>query len=259
MTDLQPLALIPDDALAQVAFLLTDVDDTLTQAGQLTAPTLAAMEDLRAIGLRIVPITAASAGWCSLMAHMWPVDAVIGENGGVCLSTTEHQVRRQLWADDRGQRNALAELRQTMMAAFPFLQPSEDSDYRLASIAFDRRADAEENAAVLAKLRSLGASATVNSYWLLGWLGGYDKLSAARRWMGETFDFDIDTGNRRCLFTGDSENDEPMFSFFEHSVGVSTVTTRPLRQWPRWLTIGSGGEGFVEVAQRLLAAKARQG
>jgi hydroxymethylpyrimidine pyrophosphatase-like HAD family hydrolase len=52
----------------------------------------------------------------------------------------------------------------------------------------------------------------------------------------------------------DSLNDEPMFSFFPNSVGVSTVT-RVLDRMsapPRWVTPGPGGAGFAEIADALL-------
>ena len=29
----------------------------------------------------VVPITGRPAGWCDHIARMWPVDAVVGENG----------------------------------------------------------------------------------------------------------------------------------------------------------------------------------
>ena len=41
----------------------------------------AALERLRAAGLLVIPITGRPAGWCDHIARMWPVDAVVGENG----------------------------------------------------------------------------------------------------------------------------------------------------------------------------------
>lgn len=42
-----------------------------------------ALERLQNAGIKVIPVTAAPAGWCDQMAWMWPVDGVIGENGGV--------------------------------------------------------------------------------------------------------------------------------------------------------------------------------
>src|SRR5213593_4382998 len=64
-----------------VRAVLFDIDDTLTTAGKLTAQAYAALERLQAAGKRAVAITGRPAGWCDHIARMWPVDAVVGENG----------------------------------------------------------------------------------------------------------------------------------------------------------------------------------
>ena len=66
--------------------VFTDIDDTLTTDGQLTAQAYTALEQLRALGLAVVPITGRPAGWCDHIARMWPVDGVVGENGAFYLA-----------------------------------------------------------------------------------------------------------------------------------------------------------------------------
>src|SRR5512139_637866 len=61
--------------------LLFDIDETLTTEGKLTAGAYAAMARLKGAGKLVVPITGRPAGWCDEIARMWPVDAVVGENG----------------------------------------------------------------------------------------------------------------------------------------------------------------------------------
>src|SRR5438105_4881593 len=80
-----PFAEFPLEAAAQIGFVLTDVDDTLTDGPCLPAAAYLAVERLRDAGITVIPVTAAPAGWCDLMARMWPVGAVIGENGGICF------------------------------------------------------------------------------------------------------------------------------------------------------------------------------
>src|SRR3546814_1192772 len=67
--------------LAQVDVILTDVDDTLTRGGKLSALTLDAIERLSCSGLRVIPVTGGCAGWCAHLVRAWPVAAVIGESG----------------------------------------------------------------------------------------------------------------------------------------------------------------------------------
>ena len=61
--------------------VLLDIDETLTTEGRLTAPAYGALEALHEAGLMVVPVTGRPAGWCDHIARMWPVDAVVGENG----------------------------------------------------------------------------------------------------------------------------------------------------------------------------------
>lgn len=61
--------------------VFADIDDTLTTDGRLTAEAYAALASLHAAEFLVVPITGRPAGWCDHIARMWPVDAVVGENG----------------------------------------------------------------------------------------------------------------------------------------------------------------------------------
>ena len=78
---LRPLVEMPRATRLAIRGVLTDIDDTLTTHGRLTAQAYAALERLRAAGRRVIPITGRPAGWCDHIARMWPVDAVVGENG----------------------------------------------------------------------------------------------------------------------------------------------------------------------------------
>lgn len=70
-------------ALAPLDGLLFDIDDTLTLHGKLVPAVLDALAALRARGLKIIPVTGRPAGWVDHIARMWPVDGVVGENGGL--------------------------------------------------------------------------------------------------------------------------------------------------------------------------------
>src|SRR5688572_8325469 len=82
---LTPIAELGAGEAAAIHTLITDIDDTVTTDGLLTAKAYAAMEHLRRSGLRVIVTTGRPAGWCDHIARMWPVDAVVGENGGVCF------------------------------------------------------------------------------------------------------------------------------------------------------------------------------
>ena len=60
-------------------------------------------------------------------------------------------------------------------------------------------------------------------------------------------------------FIGDSGNDDAMFEQFSNSFGVANIARflDSLPQPPRFITSANGGFGFVELAERLLAAPIR--
>ena len=238
---MQPLGRAATDEFRQVRFVLTDMDETLTFNGRLGATTYDALERLQRAGVAVIPVTAAPAGWCDQMARMWPVDGVIGENGGFHFRRERegHGLVRDFWHEEATRPAVTAELAriaETVQAALPFARFAE---------------------ALLTALHAAGAATTVNNLWVLGWIGAYDKLAMTRRVLGNTYGLDIDADREAVLYVGDSTNDAPMFGFFRHSVGVSTVT-RYLDQIPTppaWITQGPGGSGFVEAAEAVIRAR----
>ena len=78
---MKPFDQFPDSLKKRIGYVLTDIDDTLTNNGRLPAVAFAAMERLRETGIKTIPITGRPAGWCDHIARMWPVDGLVGENG----------------------------------------------------------------------------------------------------------------------------------------------------------------------------------
>jgi HAD superfamily hydrolase (TIGR01484 family) len=254
----QALSTATSDEFSSVRFVLTDMDETLTYR---------ALERLQEHGVRVIPVTAAPAGWCDQMARMWPVDGVIGENGGLffrCDENDAHALVREFWHGD-AVKDVAAQLQ--VIAArvqrdVPEAVFADDQPFRTTSVAFSIPHDAAERDRITDALRRAGADVTVNNLWILGWLGGYDKLSMSRRILAVHYGIDIDTeaGRAAVLYTGDSTNDAPMFAFFRHTVGVRTVVEYLDRipVHPHWITQGPGGAGFVEAADAVIAARAKQ-
>jgi HAD superfamily hydrolase (TIGR01484 family) len=255
---MEPFEQFPGALRGQIRFVLTDVDDTLTDGPRLSAAAYAATERLASSEITVIPVTAAPAGWCDLMARMWPVGAVIGENGGLCFrhDRASGLTERHYWAEPAERVEAaarLAALGAEITAALPGARIAHDQRYREVTLAFTNR-DAAESEEILARLSAADARATLNSIWVLGWFGDFDKLAMTRRMMTELFAIDLERDAERCLYMGDSLNDAPMFGFFPYSVGVSSVHNYADRMpaLPRWVTRGAGGAGFVEVAEALL-------
>lgn len=258
---MQPFDEFPADRLAAIRFVLSDVDDTLTDGARLPAAAYVALERLAEAGLGIVPVTAAPAGWCGLMCRMWPVAAVIGENGGLCFRCDPRTgaTEQHYWAPEAERRRdgeRLATLAAQIRKRVPGSEPAPDQRWRETTLAF-RNPGPPLCDRIAAQLAAAGARATVNSLWVLGWFSPFDKLAMARRMLKELFAADPERDRDAVLYVGDSLNDEPMFGFFPNSVGVATVRHHVGRMAtpPRWVTKGGGGSGFVEIAEALLSRR----
>jgi hypothetical protein len=108
---------------------------------------------------------------------------------------------------------------------------------------------------IAALMREAGLSAKVSSIHVNGWFGSYDKLAMTRTLFRERFGLDLDREQRRAAFVGDSPNDQPMFAYFENSIGVANVRRfeAALQDKPRYVTRYPSGEGFSELVDHLLA------
>ncbi|MGH8669255.1 MAG: HAD-IIB family hydrolase [Burkholderiales bacterium] len=242
-----------------VEALLLDIDDTLTTRGKLTAEAYAALERLQRAGKRVVPVTGRPAGWCDHIARMWPVDAVVGENGAFYFWFGDGRLRKR-YLDDaatRAQKRARLEgLAQRILEQVPGAALASDQRYRETDLAIDFCEDvaplplaAAERIAAL--MREAGLAARISSIHVNGWFGDYDKLATTRLLFGERFGQDLDAANRRVVFAGDSPNDAAMFSYFDNSVGVANVRRFAGLQ-PKFVTRAESGAGFAELATHLL-------
>ena len=264
---LQPLSRFSAAARARVRGILFDIDDTLTTEGRLTATAYAAMERLHEAGLLVVPITGRPAGWCDHIARMWPVDAVVGENGAFYFrydAERRRLVRRYMasQAERRENRRRLTALAEQILAAVPGTALASDQAYRDADLAIDYREDVAPlpRAAVeriVALFEAAGATAKVSSIHVNGWFGDYDKLSMTRRVLEEQFALGPERMRDRAIFVGDSPNDAPMFSYFPHSVGVANVREFAGRMAaePAYITRAAGAQGFAEAADAVLSTR----
>jgi HAD superfamily hydrolase (TIGR01484 family) len=261
---MQPITDLSSAKKASVRFVLTDIDDTMTSDGRLTAASYDALERLARHGYRVIPVTGRPAGWCDLIARFWPVDAVVGENGAFYFRY-DHDARamtRQYWMNEverESARRRLAALASTIVAAVPGARLAADQSYRVADLAIDYREDtgplppdAVERIAAL--MREAGAVAKISSIHVNGWFGAWDKLAMTRRLFAEQYGIDLDGDRDIAAFIGDSPNDEPMFAFFPLSVAVANISAylHLLSVKPTYVTAAKAGAGFVEFAEVLL-------
>jgi hypothetical protein len=243
-----------------IRYLLTDIDDTITNNGRIPACAFTAMERLQQAGIRVVPITGRPGGWCDHIARMWPVDGVVGENGAFYFYYDEEKrrmIRRyfRTEAERAEDKKKLGVIEKEVLARVPGCRVSADQAYREADLAIDfcedvPPLDRDEIDTIVSIFEAHGAVAKISSIHVNGWFGDYDKLSMTSLFFREVFHVDLDAVKEQVIFSGDSPNDEPMFEFFPKSVGVANILAFADRliHKPAWVTQQEGGLGFAQMA-----------
>ena len=261
---MKPIESFPINDKRKIRYVLTDVDDTLTINGRLPALALAAMEDLRRVGIRVIPITGRPAGWCDHIARMWPVDGLVGENGAFYFRYDDRSKKmiRRYWkskAERIADRARLDAIQEQVLVNVPGCAIAADQAYRDTDLAIDFCEDVpalpmSSAEAIKSIFEAAGATAKISTIHVNAWFGDYDKLSMTRLLFKDIFEEDMDTLQNQVIFCGDSPNDAPMFGFFPHSAGVANVRAfeKQLAPPPTWVTRSEGGLGFAEMVQVLL-------
>jgi HAD superfamily hydrolase (TIGR01484 family) len=271
---MKPIAEMTNEEAAEIRYVLMDIDDTLTSDGKLSAEAYAALWDLRNAGLKVIPVTGRPAGWCDLIAREWPADGVVGENGALAFWEEPHK------ADGRGGRlpvlkaefhpNAvkndhpvLGRIKERAFEEFPELRMAKDQFARLFDIAVDF---AEEDPVLplsaAERIRAIaeeeGACAKVSSIHVNIWMGKYDKLSMAERFLSRRFGWKSGAGDKEVVFVGDSPNDEPMFARFPLACGVANVRRYGdlIKKLPAYGVSKECGGGFAEIVRNILTKRA---
>jgi len=264
---MQPLSAFPTDIARNITCVFTDIDDTLTNDGRLPANAYTALEALQKAGIHVAPITGRPAGWCDMIARMWPIAGVVGENGAFYFSYDDASKKMlrvyEMDAETRAvNRQKLAHIQSRVLAEVQGCAVSADQPYREADLAIDFSEDVpplpEASVQQIVDIfEEEGAVAKVSSIHVNGWYGSYDKLSMSRRFAAERLGLNLEKERDRVVFCGDSPNDSPMFSYFPFACGVANVAdfAGKMAANPAFIAPSRGGDGFVEIADMLLQSR----
>jgi HAD superfamily hydrolase (TIGR01484 family) len=267
---MKPIAEMTAAEAAGLRYILMDIDDTLTREGKLLASAYASLWKLKEAGLKVIPVTGRPAGWCDLIAREWPVDGVVGENGALAFweEPSEGSGRLPSLKADyhphavRNDHPVLAKIKERALAEFPLLRTAKDQFARLYDLALDFAEEEPVLPLTLAqRVRDIaveeGAQAKVSSIHVNIWMGNYDKLSMAERFLSRRFGWQSGGGDRELVFAGDSPNDEPMFARFPLACAVANVRKyeKLIKHLPAFAASLDCGDGFAEIAETILAKR----
>lgn len=247
----------------QLRFLLTDIDDTLTDEGHLGHEAYQALWQLHRAGIHVIPVTGRPAGWCEMIARMWPVSGIVGENGGFYFRYHGQKMHRHFFFDETIQKEnrlKLQQLEKEILKKVPGCDLASDQFCRLMDLAIDFCEDVPalpktEVQKIVDVFTAHGAQAKVSSIHVNGWFGNYDKLTMSLRFLEKEFGVLPEEAKKVCGFSGDSPNDEPMFAYFPHSFAVANINNfiDQIKNKPTYVSKQRGGHGFTEIAKAILA------
>ena len=256
---------------SKIEFVLTDIDDTLTTHGQLGSVAYDALWKLHDAGLKLIPITGRPAGWCEMIARFWPVEGIVGENGGFyfryAANAGEKNKKMQRWfftdpPQIAANKLKLSEIEKEVLSSIKGSALASDQFCRLMDLAIDFCEDVpplldQDVGNIVRIFEKHGAQAKVSSIHVNGWFGTYNKLSTTLQFLKNEFNLSETEALAKCAFVGDSPNDEPMFEKFPHSFGVANVKSfkSRMKHLPAFVSTSEGGEGFSEIADRILNKK----
>jgi HAD superfamily hydrolase (TIGR01484 family) len=246
----------------KIKYLLTDIDDTMTTDGHLPACAYESLWKLHNSGIQVIPITGRPAGWCEMIARLWPVAGVIGENGGFYFRYSKQKMHRWFFADKKTTEEnqiKLKKIETEILSKVSGSAVSSDQFCRLMDLAIDfcedvpalQKTDIQK---IVQIFDSHGATAKVSSIHVNGWFGNYNKVSTILQFLKNEFQISESEALTICAFVGDSPNDEPMFEKFPLSFGVANIQkfSSDMKFKPTYVADLTGGEGFSQIVEKIL-------
>jgi len=248
---LRPLSEAPAAQLRSIRLVATDIDGTMTRAGKIPPEVLAALESLHAAGVEVLPVTGRSAGEALGLARYLPtVKGALAENGAV--KVVPDAPHRLLFGEV--DRVRLLEVARTIAEPGDALELAPCSHYRLADVAFERAGRPQQ---LLQRLQVRALENGVHLAWSSVHvhlsLHPPDKGAGLLAWLREA-----GRSPAEVATIGDAPNDAGFWTpgRFGLAVGTSDVAAQAgvLPALPAY-AVGHAAEGWLELAQALLAAR----
>ncbi len=258
---------IPKEVCKKIKYIFTDIDDTITSNGIISASAFDAIWKLYDTGIKIVPVTGRPAGWCDHIARMWPVEGIIGENGAFYYSYDREKRKMKriyLLSEETRIKNQkkLMEIGNRIVKEIPGSKIAADQPFRVSDLAIDYCEDTgplgkEDVQKICSIMAEEGAKYKVSSIHVNCWFGDYDKLECLKKFLKDKENKCLNDMLNNIVFIGDSPNDEPMFKELINTIAVANINNflEELNYYPLYITKRQSGEGFKEAVETILSKR----
>lgn len=248
----RPLAELRRARVTSIRVVATDVDGTLTRAGELGSDVVEALAKLAHAGVRVIPISGRPSGEVLGLCRYLPgVGFGVAENG--LLEIEPDQAPRWLAeVSDVARLRAVGE--HLNRAHDAKLRVTGDAFCRLGDVAYERDG---RDASELLRLRELAQAEGVH----LIWSNVHVHLAQRRPDKGAGLLRLLERRNiapASVVTVGDAPNDGGLFEPDRFGLTLGTADVLAQRQWfsalPEYVTAAREADGFLELAALLLGA-----
>lgn len=161
------------------------------------------------------------------MVWMWLVDGVIVENGGffIWCSLDGYGVECCYWYVDDvfdGVCDVFWCIVQYVVMVVLVVCCVDDQDFWLMLFVYVC-IGGDQDDWIFDVLIEVGVDVIINNLWVIGWVGGYDKLLMLLCVLVDMFGVDVGVVFGCVVYLGDFMNDVLMFGYFMYMVGMSIV------------------------------------
>ena len=236
---------------AHIEYVISDVDDTITNSGRLLPEALAALYSIKESGRSIILLTGGSAGWADVYIREWPVDGVIAESGALFLTRENGEI---IYKTNPVITSDAKEKKDEFLKSIPQNLLSTDQYARLYDIAIDKsKLSVSERAEILKLIKDSGAFYAESSIHINAWFSPYDKYSGLTTFFSLYYKKGIEEIKSSSIYLGDGLNDQPLFKEIPLSIGMRSVERckEKFQYLPHYITEGDGGYGVKEVSEIL--------
>ena len=250
-----------------------DLDDTLTlENGSWPSSTISGLENLSKAGWTILLVTGRPAGWADAFIRLFPLDAIVAENGAVIRywknkfqNRQDHETPESLyWTPegsvkeflDFGHREKMNSCKNKILSEVENCRVATDQHYRLYDLAIDFAEyvtpplgmDAAHK--IFDIFQEFKATAKISSIHVNGWWGDFSKGSALEFLSQQLLQFSI---QEEFVYVGDSPNDGPLFKLAGSSIGVANINSFVGKvdfSHPKFVTNQCAALGALEVIKK---------
>lgn len=234
--------------------VFSDFDGTLTDHGQLGASFLELLHTLKKNAIPLIIVSGRSASWGHFLLTHFDLDCVIMEGGGIILSKKNGLIHHDVLVSNSDLDQLHSAYQDTLK--IKGVIASADNLGRLTDRALEaekmQRDDLEK---VTNFLYSKKINFSQSNIHLNLWCGEVSKAKAIEKVLAER-----GISESSCCYFGDSLNDESVFAYMSHTIGVSNINSvlSKLKHKPKMILTGEQNQeihGVNHFIKDLLASK----